>query len=136
MYKEDVFELVAEKIYTRDLEPELAVPVLRGLALTTDVTEKMCNDISVRNKLTCLLILRAPTFWEMSIINCYFLRSTLKISLRITCFPSLVKDLCSRAAVQEDEALRMTCYLTSGALMHEYCKKRDHTCLTDKATVT
>lgn len=62
VYKEDVFELVAEKIYTRDLEPELAVPVLRGLALTTDVTEKMCNDISVRNKLTCLLILRAPTF--------------------------------------------------------------------------
>lgn len=89
VYKEEVFELIAEKIYTRDLEPKLAVPVLRGLALTTNATEKMCQDIS---------------------------------------------DLCSRAAVQEDEALKMTCYLTSGALMHEYCKKKDHTCLTDKAT--
>lgn len=47
VYKEEVFELIAEKIYTRELEPKLAVPVLRGLALTTNVTEKMCRDISV-----------------------------------------------------------------------------------------
>ncbi|KAL9951822.1 hypothetical protein ACROYT_G044557 [Oculina patagonica] len=89
VYKEEVFELIAEKIYTRDLEPKLAVPVLRGLALTTNTTEKMCRDIS---------------------------------------------DLCSRAAVQEDETLKKTCYLTEGALMYEYCKNKDHTCLTDKAT--
>ena len=47
VYKEEVFELIAEKVYTRDLEPKLAVPVLRGLALTTNPTEKMCQDISV-----------------------------------------------------------------------------------------
>lgn len=77
----------------------------------------------------------SSNFWEISLINCYFLHSSLKLSFLITCFLSLAKDLCSRAAVQEDEALKMTCYLTSGALMHEYCKKKDHTCLTDKATV-
>ena len=45
-----MFELIAEKINTRDLEPRLAVPVLRGLALTDNATEQMCRDISVRNR--------------------------------------------------------------------------------------
>ena len=60
VYKEGVFEFVAEKIYSRDLEPKLAVPVLRGLALTPNPTQKMCHSISVRNMRTCLLILCAP----------------------------------------------------------------------------
>lgn len=47
VYKEEVFELIAEKTSTRDLEPKLAVSVLRGLGLTTNTTEKMCRDISV-----------------------------------------------------------------------------------------
>ena len=51
-------------------------------------------------------------------------------------FPSLAKRLCTFDAVEEDETLKMTCYLTSGALMHEYCKKKDHTCLAGAATVS
>ena len=55
------------------------------------------------------------------------------ISLICYCFP--LKDLCSHSVVQEDETLKKTCYLTQGALMHEYCKDKDADCLNDKALV-
>ena len=57
VYKEEIFELIAEKIRARELEPRLAVPVLRGLALTTNPTEKMCREALVRNKLNIVLSL-------------------------------------------------------------------------------
>ena len=55
------------------------------------------------------------------------------ISLICYCFP--LKDLCSHSVVQEDETLKKTCYLTQGALMHEYCKDKEGDCLNDKALV-
>ena len=51
MYKQEVFELVVDKIRSRDLKVDQAVPVLRGLALTKDPSERMCLEISVRDYL-------------------------------------------------------------------------------------
>lgn len=89
VYKEEVFELIAEKIGKRELDTGMAVSLIRGLALTPNPTANMCTT---------------------------------------------VLGLCSRSVVQEDETLKKTCHLTAGALMHDYCKDKDVTCLADKVT--
>ncbi|CAH3178702.1 unnamed protein product, partial [Porites lobata] len=77
VYKQEVFKLIKEKILSKDLKVNEAVPVLRGLALTTNPTEPMCRDIS---------------------------------------------NVCFHSDVQENEALKKTCYLTLGALLYEHSK--------------
>ena len=47
VHKKEVFKLIKEKILSKDLKVNEAVPVLRGLALTINPTETMCRDISV-----------------------------------------------------------------------------------------
>ncbi|CAH3156874.1 unnamed protein product [Pocillopora meandrina] len=84
VYKEEVFELISEKIKTLELDSGRAVSLIRGLALTPNPTEQMCLT---------------------------------------------VVDLCSGSVVQADETLKKTCYLTAGALMHDFCKDKDVTCL-------
>lgn len=53
VYKQEVFKLIKEKILSKDLKVNEAVPVLRGLALTTNPTEPMCRDISVSGIVPC-----------------------------------------------------------------------------------
>ena len=50
VYKEEVFELISEKIKTLELDSGRAVSLIRGLALTPNPTEKMCLTVVVRKK--------------------------------------------------------------------------------------
>lgn len=88
VYKEDVFEFVVEKIYIWDLELELVVLVFCGLVLIIDVIEKMCNDILVRNKFICFLILRVLIFGKclLLVVIFYVLFWKLIYVLYVFCF--------------------------------------------------
>lgn len=63
VYKQEVFKLIKEKILSKDLKVNEAVPVLRGLALTTNPTEPMCRDISVSDVV--------PYGSDITLMHCY-----------------------------------------------------------------
>lgn len=56
VYKEEVFELISEKIKTLELDSGRAVSLIRGLALTPNPTEKMCSTVVVRKKAYALAV--------------------------------------------------------------------------------